>query len=805
MEREGQRGFDIRPAYRRAERPPPASPLVLLAAACALGAGMSAWLDPPVAVGAAGVLAGLTLILLWGRTVKHLALVAAALASLAAGLGLHAAAHDELTAQRGRLEALSGAVELTVRVVGPVDVDDERSRAVVEIVHTPAALDDLRGARLSLGVYDAPELTPRPGELLHGPLFVDGVDPPANPLVPDYGEYLSARGVAGWARSVGGLDRVGEAVGPLEAFLRLRAWLTAHALTPLEEDARGLARALLLGDRSGIPTQELERYRRSGVFHVFAVSGLHVGLVGYLLFALGGALPLRRRGRYLLALVGIAAFTLLTGARPPALRACLMAGIYLGGRLLGRPAHLGTSVAAAGLLLLIVEPLQITDISFQLSFTAAAGIAAFTPKTARWLKRRRLPGVVAEPLAATCGAQLALFPLLALHFSRVPLAGMLLNLLVVPLVGMILLVGLPYLLLAAVWSAAAPLLGVPLTHLLRALDWLVGEALAWAPLTVDVRQPSWWLVLGTLGLLALAWGLLVKLERKRRLWALAPAAVLLTLWAVQVLRTANPEELRLTFFDVARGDCILIESPAGDRILIDGGADWADPAAEYLRRRGIDELDAVVLTHPDEDHCAGLSSVLESCTVERVYRPPEVLGTAAFSEYLGAEAASGAAVIHPAYGTRPPTRDPALNLTVLSNSAVGYPGDDTNNASLVLLLRYGGFSALFTGDLEADGEAALLSRWPGEIVDLLKVPHHGSLSGTTPQLLEALRPGHAVVFPSAGTFDEPVRWRLAEHGCWLYNVGELGAAVLQTDGRRFSLGRFDGAFAPAVVEQAGDR
>ncbi|HDR06802.1 MAG TPA: ComEC/Rec2 family competence protein, partial [Candidatus Coatesbacteria bacterium] len=517
--------------------------------------------------------------------------------------------------------------------------------------------------------------------------------------------------------------------------------------------------------------------------------------------------PLKRRGRYILALAVVVAFTLLTGARAPALRACLMAGIYLGGRILGRPAHLGTSVAAAGLILLALNPLALWDISFQLSFVAAAGIATLTPTWSDWMRRKKLPGFIADGLAATVAAQLAIFPLLAFHFARVPLLAFALNLAVVPLVGVALAFGLPYLLLLSVTSAfgapaVAKLLGTPLSLVLRLTRGLVEAAARLPVMTADLRQPAVWLVLLTLALFGAAWLLW---QRGRRRWGpLVPIGLVIALWSWHLARDDAPESLRLTFFSVDSGDAVLVESPAGDRIVIDGGLDYAEPLAEYLRRRGITKIDALCLTHPDSDHCAGLVPVLLGVEVERVYRPPDYRLTAEYTAYLLAERISKAEVLLPARGARIPTRNEKLEITVLSDSDGPRPaGTEPNDASLVLLLRYGAFTTLLTGDLEAAGERELLENWRAGPVDLLKVAHHGSASGTTAEFLRAARPGHAVVFPDRGLLADEVRWRLSAAGCWLYDVRERGACVVQTDGRSFTLGRYDDALAPAVALAGG--
>ncbi|OGD79493.1 MAG: hypothetical protein A2Y64_09240 [Candidatus Coatesbacteria bacterium RBG_13_66_14] len=795
--------------------PPPRSPLVGLAAAFACGIAAARWLDVGPAWALALALAATGSFLIVGRKRPRLALGLALVVALAAGAGIAGNALARQAAMEARVGDL-GEVTLTVRVVGPVDRDEVRERAWVEVAETPDDLRDLTGARLSLGVYgdDRPKFSP--GDLLRGAFYLSGIREADNPLVPDYGEYLRANGVAGWARDAGPIEITVTRDDPGTVFLSLREWLNDRMAESLQPEARGLARAILTGDRGELAPDDLENFRDAGVFHILAVSGLHVGIVGYLAFMLGGALPLKRRGRYALALAVIVAFTLLTGARAPALRACLMSGLFLGGRILGRPAHLGTSVAAAGLILLALNPLALWDISFQLSFVAAAGIAALTPtisaRITRTLSarktRRKVPRFIADGLGATLAAQLAIYPLLALHFAQVPLLAFLTNLVVIPLVGIALAVGVPYLLLVAGASAFgvpawAQFLGTPLSLVLRFLDWLVGESVQLLPMTTDLRQPAVWLVIVTLGLFGAAWWLWRRGKKKWGPVVVVPVGLVALLWGWHLLRDDAPDRLRLTFFSVDRGDALFVESPAGDRIVIDGGLDYAEPLAEYLRRRGVTEINAVCLTHSDSDHCSGLVPVLRRFEVGRVYRPPDSSDTDAYLSYLlaerRAERLSGTEVLHPARGERIPTLDENLEITVLSDSdRPRPPGTAPNDASLVLLLRYGEFEALLTGDLEAPGERRLLGRWEPEVVDLLKVGHHGSASGTTAAFLAAVAPGNGVVFPDRRLLADEVRWRLAAAGCWLYDVRERGACVVETDGRTFTLGRFDGTFAPAV-------
>gem|GEM_PF-1201202 len=779
-------------------RSPPSSPLVWVAVLFVVGAlGVHwLWISPLWAL--PPLLVGMGLLVWGGFNRRKLALVAALLVALAAGAGLYGTARGQLERERARIDTLSGAIPLTLRVADEVKTDSPRQRTIVGIIEAPESLNDLVGTRLSLGVYDDEGGRIRPGDLLSGEFRLSAPRAAANPLLFDYGDYLTSRGVAGWANVVGKVEVTGRSPGILTIFLRVREWLSSRIERGLQPAARPLARALLLGERDALPDEDWESFRLTGVVHLLVVSGLHVGIIGYIVFLLTGLLPIKRRGRYLIALIAVLLFTLLTGARPPTVRASLMAVLYLGGRFLGRPANLGSSVAGAGLILLAINPLQLGQISFQLSFAAAAGIAAITPPLERYLRGKGWWGWVATGLAATAGAQLGLFPLLALYFARLPLLGSLLNLIAVPLVTLILTLGLPYLLLTVLWSGISAALGTPLSLALRLLDGLVESLHKLPAMTVPLRQPTLWLVIASFALLGVAWWLWRRREQHRWLGWL-PLGIIALLWSWQLLRNDYPEQLRLTFFDVERGDCILIESPAGDRVVIDGGLDRYDPLADYLNRRGIERIDTVFLSHPNADHYAGLIPLFGQCAVERVCRPPDYLVTDLYGRYLLTEAVSGVEIINPPFGYQIPTHDESLELTVLSASDQPISSANENDASLVLLLRYGEFTALFTGDLERSGEAALLTRWEGEAIDLLKLGHHGSNTSNSEELLSAIRPGHAVVFPDLNRLDEAVEQRLVEQGCWLYDIGRRGAAVVETDGASFSLGHHEGDFSPAVA------
>lgn len=517
-----------------------------------------------------------------------------------------------------------------------------------------------------------------------------------------------------------------------------------EGVSPAEKRAAALAKALLLGETAELTPETVSAFRDGGVAHILAISGVHVGLLALgLTFALGPFRPSVRL-RDGLVLGATLAFGAFTGGRAPVLRAVLMIALYLVARLAGRPTSPAHVMALSALLLLAADPANLFDVGFLLSYAAVFGIAALAPLFAAPL-RRRLPAFLADGIAATLGAELCVFPIQATVFHVVPFVALLSNLVVVPLSSLFLFASalLAPLLLAGPLPAALALgplalLSEAMTGTLRLLDALGA---------VRVVPTPHFAAAALLSSLLAAAGTVRR--RKPRLGALAGAIVLVFLVSARPSSAERPGEVRLVALDVGQGDSFLVVTDRG-RVLVDGGGTF-DASYDFGRTRllprlaalGAVSFDAVVLTHPHPDHSRGLLAALKLLPVGRIYLPRGAPRNPFLDETLAATARS-----------RVPVEVLEAGDAFVAAGApfeVLHPGPETygrspeNNGSLVLLLRVGSRRVLLTGDVEAAAERDLLGR--GEILsaDVLKVPHHGSRTSTTPAFLEKVAPRVALV------------------------------------------------------------
>jgi competence protein ComEC len=645
------------------------------------------------------------------------------------------------------------------------------------------------------------------GELHLGPS-------PRNPGDFDYGAYLRRRGVCCVLRvgipadvAVTGADRtlVGSALVVARSYVREQ--LTRHVPHP---EPRAVLQALLLGDRSRLSTTVEDQFAATGLMHLLAVSGLHVLLVGMVLYGLLRPMLARLRLRWrtievarAVATIAVLAFYMaLTGARPSVVRAVVMAALLIGGIVLQRSTHTLNTLGVAMLVLLAVRPPALFDVGFQLSMAAVAGIVTLHERLAEWVPegwRTTAAGDAAiQTTIVTVAATVATGPVLLYHFGRVPLAGLLLNIVAIPLTGLGLTAGIMTALTGSLAFVGAAFVGAAFgaaaDALMALLLWMarVGEAwMGWARIPgsrVDIALLGAW----TAGTVTLA-----QWPRPRHRWrCIAVGVCFLAAGAwTPILTGASGPRLDVTFFDVGQGDAALIRTPGGAHVLVDAGprTRYADAGTSvlvpYLRSTGIDRLDAVVITHPDSDHLGGLPSLLQSVRVDRVL----LSGWTADSRlYVESHALlDRLSIPHRSVHAGDTLRvDPSVRFDVLAPPP--YPQraglHSENDASVVLRLVYGATTVLFTGDVEARGEAWLIAAYGDRLEsDVLKVPHHGSSTSSTPELLAhaAADSSHAVISAGRGNaFGMPhaevlERWHAA--GAHVHQTMD-GAVWMRSDG-----------------------
>ncbi len=604
----------------------------------------------------------------------------------------------------------------------------------------------------------------------------------------DYRMYLLGQGVRYTAYAEAGAARfTGEAAwyDPMAwgAFVRSAAETAIADMYP--EQARGVMTGILLGGHAGIADRDYRAFRDAGIAHVLAVSGLHVGFVVAALVALMRLLRVKKRAQWWITAGILAFYSLVVGFVPSVLRASVMALVLLYARSGGQRPDSLSALSFALVLVLIINPLDWFGAGLRLSFCAALGIILLYPSLVRALKR--LPRFLREGVSVCIAAQLGMLTVMVNAFNGFSVIAVFANLLFVPLFGVLMAAGALSLLLNAVSAAVAGPVAFVGAKLVEGMMLGVRElsGLGFAAYRM-VSWPAWlclmWMAALWLG--SRAGGLTPK-RRVKAVAALAAAALLLLaaglFW---------PQPLRIVMLDVGQAECIVIKTPDRRTYLVDCGAPvTADPArseiTEYLLKNGVVSLEGVMVTHGHSDHTAGLDAVAQ------VFLPRWVAFPGGMRKALD---------LHGAQRVRLPEPGAVLDLgggAAVETVSAGAKED----ASAMFVLRYGGFSMLFTGDAYSDQEIEalpLIGR-----IDVLKVGHHGSAWSTSRQLLERARPLAALISVGANAYGLPAQAalnRLKAAGADVYRTDEDGCIEVVTDGDRFTVR----GLAGPLVERRGN-
>jgi len=627
------------------------------------------------------------------------------------------------------------------------------------------------------------------------------VPAPGNPGQYDWRAALARKRIHGLlrVRPFDGLVvlRHGQGNPVLAAVFRLRhRWeqlIRAHFSA---RDA-GLLLGLLLGQRAEIDEDLKEAFTTTGTIHLLVISGSNVGLIAVLLGGLLRLLGVSRPWALGGLAVGVGIYCLLTGAAPPVTRAMVMAWMLLGAHALDRVISWPNTLAAAALVLLWANPTQLVDPSCQLSFGAVASLLALTGRWFPWLEAMFawvrpswIRVYLAMSLAATGAIWVGLAPVLAWYFHLVSPVSMLANVLLVPLMSGLVTVGTSVLTPGTIYE---PIVGWG-TPLLRGMLQATIGCVSWCHAIPGgfwyVGQPSLWWMGGYYGLLALSMWWTRHGARTARLVILWTAAATVWLWSLVAARALSSRWLRVDVLDVGHGDCLLVRAPRGPTWLIDAGSRDAGSArvVPLLRAEGISTVDALLLTHPDEDHVGGARVVLSTMRVRqlltngardarmsareigrqiRAQRIPAAVVTAGMT--WQAKDGLRVDVLHPPQGFVPGTS----------------PGSNEN--SVVLKLTKGSVSLLLTGDLEEAGLPWILRAGEALRSTVLKVPHHGSRLGEAgAAFFRAVQPRIALLSVGrAHQLPAPETIRAVETtGALLLSTRDDGAISLRTDGRR---------------------
>lgn len=528
------------------------------------------------------------------------------------------------------------------------------------------------------------------------------------------------------------------------------------------EDTAGFAKALLLGDRTGIDYETNTAFKLSGISHIIAVSGLHVSI----LFGLIYFVTLKRR--FLTALIGIPCviiFAAIAGFSPSVTRASIMQCLVMLALLFDREYDPLTALGFSALVMQMVNPYVVTSISFQLSMGCMLGIFLFSERIRGWLidskRLGRYKGKItrwfAGSVSVTLSAMVFTTPLVAYYFGAVSLVSVLTNLLTLWVVTFIFYGIMAVCLLGFVSAFAGSVVGWIISWLIRYVL-TVSKVLASFPLAAVYTESIYiviWLVAAYLLL-----GLFMMCNRKQPV--LFTSLVIASLAIAIGLSWLEPMlwKTYVTVLDVGQGQSVILQS-SGKTYLVDCGGDYdedaADKAADTLLSRGIGRIDGLILTHLDRDHAGGVEYLLKRIGVDAIYLPKvidkEGSGDKFVSRYPNACVVDEDICL----------TNEGINLSVFAPESY----NSGNESSLCILFQTENCDILIPGDRGFAAERLLLKDHSLPKLELLVVGHHGSKYSTSEELLAATRPEYAFIsagkdnrfgHPAKETLDRLTNW-----------------------------------------------
>ncbi|MFZ5517706.1 MAG: DNA internalization-related competence protein ComEC/Rec2 [Candidatus Zhuqueibacterota bacterium] len=625
-----------------------------------------------------------------------------------------------------------------------------------------------------------------------------------NPGDFNYREFLAANGVYGlvYLRSIGDITNIARddhrTLMHAVQFVKDKLYFAINDL--YDEKTRPLVKGLILGERGEISPEITAAFTRTGIIHILAISGLHITYISLIFFMLFSLLRFSYRARIYAVMLSILGYNLLVGFEPPIVRSSLMGVLFLAGKLMQRPVNVLNIISASALIILLVNPLALFQASFQLSYGAVISIIYFYQRLKfffekiplfRTLTAFKLGDYLAVMILVSLAAQLGTLPIVLYYFQLIPAIALILNVIAIPLSGVIIALGFASLAASFFSASIAQLYAHANIACLNFLITVVekAEKIKYGSFEAPSITMAW-VVIYYLFL----WLILNIEKRSFRKVLVFSLLLVLNIGLFQFIRADN-RWLEVIFFDVGQGDAALVSFPNGKRLLIDAGPTLQDFDAgryflvPYFKREGIRRLSTVVLSHADNDHIGGMPSVLRSVRVERVVDTGLFHNSKICSVYTHVIDSLNIDYCIADVGVR-------IDVSKEYGVHILHPGKrqreildrDINNNSVVLKICYGDVSFLFAGDIEREAEQLLVDYGEALHATVLKIAHHGSNTSSTREFLNLVKPEFAVIslgknnkfnFPS-----DEVLERLNSMYINILRTDENGAIIFRTDGSR---------------------
>jgi len=608
---------------------------------------------------------------------------------------------------------------------------------------------------------------------------------------------------------------------------RWRDWIRDFLDKEGKPPSSGIFQALVLGEQRNIPEEVKEHFIITGIAHLLAISGDHLGIVALLSFSL--LLWILKRSELLLLSISvkkwaagltipcILLYTFIAGGGISVVRATIMVITFLLSILFNRERNLMHTLALAAFIILISSPPSLFDVSFQLSFLAVLSILYLVPRILQLQKEEGIPlppktswkqniwKYVKISFLVTGVAFWGTAPFVALHFNRISLIGFITNLFAIPWVGFFIV---PLSLIASLFSFFFYPLATLLitinsfltTILLRVVAFIASIPYA----SIFISTPTTFEII----LFYLLFFISVHLRKRRRikylLLGLCVALALdLAFWNFKDLFKKN---LTITFIDVGHGDSILIEFPKGKRMLIDGGGLHEDRfdigknvIAPFLWKKKIRRIDTLVLTHPDPDHLKGLNFLASHFSIGQFWDNGYQTDSEPYSQLKKTLIKKEINWLSMNEMTPPQMTNGVevsiLNPQVKSSSYARHSNPSfLNNQSVVMKLQLKNIGILLTGDIEKEAEYRMLKEGYPLKADILKIPHHGSSSSSSTIFINKVKPTYAILSVgerNIGRLPHPeVLKRYLQLGSKIFRTDRHGAITIITNGEKIEIKTF---------------